>query len=213
MEMINDKLLKKYNSARAASTEGVFITPIFRLSFPALVEKAGMEGSEKKYEVTMLFPEGTDMSAIQNAAVAAASAKFGATPQGKKYVESLKKMSVPPSGFTTPFRDQGEKALDGYVEGLIFSKARSNRKPQVMALEDGKRRALSDDEVLSMAYAGCWCVASVTVFTFDVTTNKGVSLGLNNLLLIADDAAFGGGGVSAAEEFEDFGELDDDFEV
>ncbi len=37
-------------------TESKILTPEFRVSFPAVFEPSGMEGQEKKYSVTMLFP-------------------------------------------------------------------------------------------------------------------------------------------------------------
>jgi hypothetical protein len=155
-----------------------------RLSYPNIWEKSrGEDGFKASYGATLLFPKGADLSIIREAVKHVAIEKFGS----KAGSMSLK----------LPFRDQGEKeGKAGYEKGAVFFRASSDMQPGVLG-PDG--RPLNDQKKL---YAGAWVLATVRPFAFD-KMQKGVSLGLQNLALIADDEAFGGVPANAADEFAD----------
>lgn len=155
------------------------VTKEFRVSFPDLYEARAMEDDdgktgEAKYAVVMLFPKGTDLSAMKAAAQAAVVAKWGADKA--KW----------PSNLRLPFRDQGEKDYEGYEAGSVFVRATSKRKPAVVGYDPSK--ALPEDEM----YPGCYARAEVNAYTYDKKGNKGVAFGLNCLQKTRDGESLGG---------------------
>jgi hypothetical protein len=159
-------------------------TPKFRASYPNLFKskKNDLNGKDE-YSVVALFPKGTDLSALKKVCEEAIKAKWGNEP--KKWPPNLK----------TPFRNQSEKAKTdevtgqtflppGHEEGGIFINLKSAQKPQIV-----KRNPNGDLEDIidtSEIYAGCYLVASVNAFAYDQKGNKGVSLGLNNIMKVGD---------------------------
>lgn len=117
-----------------------------------------------------------------------------------------------------PFRDQAQKEGEGYEPGALFINCSSKRKPQVvdqglkriLAMDDPHREMLGKEGKLSLktpdaVYPGCWVRVSVRPFSFERKGNHGISLGLNNVQLIADDTPLGGGAGAAEDEFAAFG--------
>jgi len=144
------------------------MTPEFRVSFPAVFEPQDFNG-KLTYSVTMLFPKGTDLTALKEAVKAAAEEKWG------------KKV---PAGIRNPIRDGAEKAhLDGY-DGTMFIRASSKTKP---GLVDQNCIEIIDQ---SEFYAGCIARATVLAFAYDQAGNKGVSFLLSNLQKVADGESF-----------------------
>lgn len=159
------------------------MTPEFRASFVNVFRpgKSMEEGKPGKYSVTMLFKPGADLSKLKAAAAQAVKDKWG---------------DKPPKLLRSPFRDQGEKEFDGYVEGAVFINATSDKKP---GLVDGKLQDIIDETEF---YSGCWARATVRAFAYDKAGNKGVAFGLQNVQKLRDDKPLGGGGVKASDEFE-----------
>ena len=60
-------------------------------------------------------------------------------------------------------------------------------------------------------YSGVWAVVSVSFYAYDVSGNKGVACGLNNIMKFKDDDHLGGR-VSAESDFGgmDFDDEDDE---
>jgi hypothetical protein len=56
-------------------------------------------------------------------------------------------------------------------------------------------------------YSGCYGRAAVNFYAFNVSGNKGIACGLNNLQFLDDGEKLSGGGTSAAEDFGE--EMDD----
>lgn len=173
------------------TASGAVCTPAARASFPYLLApqepnaKNGLK--EPKYGVTLLFGAEADFKLLQNLAHAALVEKFG-----KDYAEKYPVLR-------SPFRDQGEKAFDGYVRGLKFITATSgpDYPPGVVDLQG---RPI-DRETAHKVYAGVWLRATVTAYAYD-NKSKGVAFGLNNVQLIRDDEKLGGGGrVDPSQEF------------
>lgn len=152
------------------------ITPEFRVSFPNVFKpgKALQEGAEPKYNVTMLFPKGADLSALKAAVTKAITEKWGADKA--KW----------PKGMRSPFRDQGEKEFEGYVEGAIFVNATSSHRP---GLVDRNLQPILDSADF---YPGCYARADVSAFAYDKAGNKGVAFGLNNIQKLRDGEPLGG---------------------
>lgn len=156
------------------------ITPLCRLSYPHLTKPAEMSG---KYQAELIFPPGTDLSALRTAANLAATNKWG---------------SKLPNKVRSPFRDgdKDREGKDGY-EGCQFIGARATEKPGVV-IGPNRDECLDPSEV----YGGCWVRASVTAFAYEWQGTHGVSFALNNIWKVKDGEPFGTR-ISAQDEFED----------
>lgn len=153
------------------------ITPEFRVSFPNVFRTAKpMAGAtgDPKYGITALFKPGEDLSGLKAAAEEAIVEKWGADK------------SKWPKNLRSPFRDQGEKEFDGYVEGAIFINATSKQRP---GLVDANMNDIIDE---SEFYAGCYARASINAFAYDTAGNRGVAFGLNNVQKLRDGEPLGG---------------------
>lgn len=64
---------------------------------------------------------------------------------------------------------------------------------------------MDEDEI----YSGVWAIVSVTFFGYDVSGNRGVACGLNNIMKFKDGERLGGR-ASAESDFADIGMEDDD---
>lgn len=157
-------------------SETTVMTPRFRVSFPNVLRpgKPMQPGAEPKYGVTMLFPKGTDLSAMKKAAEAACLVAWG--PDTSKW----------PKNFRKPFRDQGEKEFEGYEAGAVFVTATSSKRP---GLVDAQVNEILEEKDF---YPGCYARATVNAFVYDKAGNKGVSFGLNNIQKLADGEPLGG---------------------
>lgn len=166
--------------AQASSSDFRVVTPLARLSYPALSKPAEPmnEGDKPKYQCELIFEKGTDITALRQSATKCAREKWG-----EKIPKNLK----------TPFRsgDADREGKDGY-EGAIFISARSAAKPGIVV---GPNRELCLDE--SEVYGGCYVRASVTAFAYEVKNkagaivNQGVSFALNNVWKVKDGEPFG----------------------
>lgn len=169
------------------------LTPKFRVSFPAIFEAKSFEGSEPKFEVTMLFDKkylATDPTAKKLWAEMLAELK-------KQQAETFK--NGVPSNFHFPVRDgDKEKAdKDGYA-GCYFIKAKSKNKPGVIYYES--RKEVTDENEI---FPGCIMQASLTCFVFN-KISKGLSFGLNNLMFYKEES-------KNVESFSSRGNAESDF--
>ena len=155
-----------------------------RLSFVRLFKPAQIGDSEKKtYGVSLLFPVGADLSILRNVANVVAVEKFGNNPGGK---------------VTSPFLNQGDEPYDGYVDGATFLRCYSpeQNQPQVVDLQG---RVITNENDCPSGY---WALATIRGFAYDVKLKKGVSFGIQNLIVIEADDKFSGRS-SASEDFQD----------
>lgn len=165
-----------------------------RLSYTHVFEKYSPEGSTDggKYMTNILIPKGEKQTIkALNAAIDAAKRQGVVGKWGGKEPKKL----------DLPLRDGDEKDDEVY-EGHLFVNAKSSTRP---GLVDKEKNPIADEEDI---YSGCWCVASVTFYAYDVSGNRGIACGLNNLMKWKDDDRLGGR-VSAAADFEEV-ELDDE---
>jgi hypothetical protein len=167
--------------------DGQIRTCPVRLSFPHIFERQEpMEpGKQGAYGASLLFPVGADLTPLYSAAGDAAKAKWPnlGGPGGPK--------------IKTPFLKQDDMMNYGaFVEGGVYIRAVAYKnRPPVF----NKRHQPVTDE--SAVYPGVWAVCIVNPFTYEQKVNKGVSFGLNGLLLYEDDEQLGGGGVNPESAF------------
>jgi hypothetical protein len=181
---------KKWNEWRnMAQGKNVYsekiTTPIGRFSYPSVFQKSkGMDGAEGKYEVTLLIPKSTDISSLRKELETVAKEAFGTKFQ------SLEKLKNP------PVRDGDEKDPGDPARGHWIIRAKSSRRPGVV----GPDKLPIDEE--QEIYGGCYGRLNVTVGSYSMTGNWGVTLFLNAVQKAKDGERFGGSGGSAEDAFE-----------
>ena len=157
-----------------------------RLSFPWVFKKqeAMEEGGKPKYAATLLFPHGADLTVLRKAAEQTVREKWG-EGAGKKFT------------IHSPFRDQKDKAerYDGYTPGAYFITSSSERKPPVV---DTKRVPVVDE---AKVYPGVWALVIVRPFAYEKKVKRGISFGLQSLMIFHDDVQLGGGAIDPETAF------------
>lgn len=147
-------------------------TPYATLSFANIfTPRPKFEGQKPVYSCSLIFDPTQQKSAaykaLQDACITEAKKKWGDNVD-------LKKLKM-------PFRDAGEKTYDGYHPGHVFVSPWSANKPGVV--DTNRQDVLLPEEV----WSGQLVRANVSVFAYDVSGKKGVSLGLNHLQIIQSE--------------------------
>ena len=164
-----------------------------RLSYANLFEPRENKNRELRYSTSLIIPKDHPQVDELHAIIdAEGEQKFG-----KKWAGMRKR--------NDPFHDADEDD-DPVYEGMMYINPSSKRKPQVV---DRQVQPILDE---SEIWSGCYCNVSIAVFHFDVTENKGVSFGLNNIQLVKEGERLGGA-PNADEEFSAIDADDDDFDM
>lgn len=170
------------------------VTGEVRFSYLHVFEPHAIEpGQDEKYSVSLLIPKSdkktlTKIKKAVEAAKVAGQAKFG----GK----------IPPN-LKTPLRDgDTERPDQEEYKGHYFINANSTNKP---GLVDANVDPIMDSTEL---YSGCYGRASVNFYAYNVSGNRGIACGLNNLQKTRDGETLGGR--SRAEDDFDAVEVEDD---
>lgn len=171
-----------------------------RFSYAHVFEPHASNGNaEPKYSVCILIPkEDTKTVELIEKCIAAAQEKGKTTKWGGKI----------PKNCGTPLRDGDEEEKGPEYEGMYFMNASSKQKPGIRVLENGKVIEALDHEDF---YSGCWGAVSVNFFPYDSSGNKGVGVGLNNLIKTRDDERLAGG-TTAEQDFGDMGDSEDELD-
>lgn len=98
-----------------------------------------------------------------------------------------------------PLRDgDTDKEDDEVYDNHYFLNAKSTTRPGIC--DKNKVAIVDEDEI----YSGVWAYVSVTFFAYDVSGNRGVACGLNNIMKFKDGERLGG----RASAESDFGGID-----
>ena len=166
-----------------------------RLSYTHLFSKYSPDGDPDngKYMTNVLIPkeEKETVKALNAAIEAAKKAGIVSKWDGKE-----------PKKLDMPLRDGDEKDDDVYADHFYVN-AKSNTRPGIV---DKDLTPIVDEEEI---YSGVWAYVSVTFYGYDVSGNRGIACGLNNIKKFKDDDKLGGR-VSAESDFADFDDEDDD---
>ena len=165
-----------------------------RLSFTHVFNKYSPNGEgDGKYMTNVLIPksEKKTIKALEQAIEAAKKAGVVSKWGGKE-----------PKKLDMPLRD-GEDKEDDVYQDHFYINAKCNTRPGVV---DKNKNPVVDEEEM---YSGVWAFVSVTFYAYDVSGNRGVACGLNNLMKFKDDDHLGGR-VSADSDFADIDDVDDE---
>jgi hypothetical protein len=162
------------------------ITGKVRFSYAHVFEPSAInEGDDKKYSVSILIPK-KDLETLAKIKKAVEAAK----QEGKGKWNG----KIPPV-LKLPLRDgDAERPDDEAYEGMMFLNASSKNKPGIV--DENTDPVMSKDDF----YSGCFGRASVNFYAFNVSGNKGIAVGLNNLQKLEDGDRLSGG-PSAADDF------------
>ncbi|MDD4352278.1 MAG: DUF2815 family protein [Candidatus Gracilibacteria bacterium] len=173
----------------------IYTTTAFRVSYPDLfVPKAQMGDTNKmRYTLNMLFPKKAIVEALQNSGHRVS--KYLATDELKGFKIAMAKNARANFGpevnlaalKITKFRD-GDLAkesgrIDENEKGYIVVRTSSKDKPRCYGPD--MVEIIDPTEI----YAGCWARAALTISPF-FKPQHGVTIYLNHVQKIADDAAF-----------------------
>ncbi len=165
------------------------ITPEFRASYARVFEPAPSNPDDPEsdlvYSVQMIFSKDTDLSELKSAAEAAMAAKFG--DDKSKW----------PKNYRSPFRDGDTERDQPEYQNAIFMNCKTKNQPGIV--DQNVQPILSQDDF----YSGCYARASIVFYGYDQRGNKGVGVGLNNLMKVRDGERLDGRR-SAEEEFAAF---------
>lgn len=169
---------------------GNYMTGPVRLSWTKwLHEKQKNEESGREtYSVVPLFPPGADLSVLNMAVTEAAAAAFPQNMTAQGFVWH---------GIGSPFHDQAEKTLkyEGYTPGAIYFNTSTEFPPSIV---DPNMNPIVDK---TRVYPGVWGMLAVNCYAYGdrpkpgrPAFKKGVSFGLQSVVIIGDDQNIGGGG-------------------
>lgn len=176
------------------------VTGMVRLSFCNLFEpRVNEDGTKGRYDCCLLIDK-SDKKTIEciNKAIENAKAK------GVKEKWSNKL----PKNLQLPMHDGDEKEDDQYSEqftGKMFLNPKSKSRPGIV---DKHGAPIIDPEEL---YSGCYVLAALSFFPYDTNGNKGVGVGIDNILKVKDGDSLAGK-PSASNDFDgvEFDDEDDD---
>lgn len=151
-------------------------TPVGRVSYPNVHEADNnSEFADGKYKITLLIPKETDIKIIKQACHEAATTRWPGVKEGQYNVffqdgDNLAKPKTEAKGcWVVKFKSKNAPRIVG---------------PDVKPLEAGE-----------MIYGGCWARVSFRAGAYDSPQSpikKSVTLYLQNVQKIKDDAPFGG---------------------
>ena len=111
-----------------------------------------------------------------------------------------------PKNIKTPLRDADEEEVEdeAYINKMWLN-ASTRQKPGIVS------RKVEEIVDHSEVYSGCYCNVAVNFYAFSVDGNKGIAAGLNNIQKVRDGERLAGGS-SAADDFEELEDEDDDLD-
>lgn len=163
-----------------------------RLSYANIfVAKAAPGSTDLKYSTAILIDK-TDKKTVDAIKAAIELAKVPAKLGG----------TIPPN-LKTPLRDGDiEKPNDPNYKGMYFLNANNKKQPGIV---DRNRQAILDPNAV---YSGCYARVNITLYPFNVPTQKGIGCALNHVQFWEDGEALDGR-IGVDEAFGDDGEFDD----
>ncbi|MBI2240268.1 MAG: DUF2815 family protein [Magnetospirillum gryphiswaldense] len=182
-------------------------TPLARLAFTqSLFKPQDRDNGKKQYGCSLLFAKSEDLSALQNAALKAATDEWG-----EKAVQWIKDGII-----HSPFLDgDGPQGLNKKT-GERHAGFAGCRFIRVISGEDyppklfsKQVRPISGQEEL---YSGCYGYAVVNAFTWEnKEKGKGISFGVSMIQVAKDGEKLGGGGGANPDQF--FDKIEDEGEA
>jgi hypothetical protein len=180
---------------KAKKLDTVFISPIFRVSFPNLDEVNTLSG---KYQLDCLFEANSDnkkwFKHCKAVAAQVARDKFGS-----KLPKNFKNIAIK--------NGTDKQGVEGYEDTIFITpKATASRPPNLRDLSNS--RGLKKGEI----YGGCYARAKLSIFAYSGDFN-GVTWGLDAVQFVEDGERFGDERIGGDSDFDDLSEdvADDEY--
>lgn len=172
------------------------VTGLVRFSYAHLFEPSSVEeGGEKKYSLSIIIPKSDKQTIAKIKAAIEAAKEQGKTSKFKGKI---------PANLKLPLRDgDTEREDDDAYKGSYFINCSSKQKP---GLVDKDLNPILDQADL---YSGCFGRVSINFYPFDVSGNKGIACGLNNVQKLKDGDPLAGRS-KAEDDFAEVMEMEDD---
>lgn len=168
------------------------VTPKGQFSYPSLfTPKINTLNGNKEYSVDILFPKSTDLKTVHEGINAAIEKKFGSDK------------TKHPKNLRSPIRDGDEKENNPEYAGKYYITCKCNaekNKPQVF---DRSRKQLVHESDIA---GGDFGHVLLNFYAYEKSGNKGVSAGLNGVMLVEKTSEPFSGSKSAFEAFESLAE-------
>lgn len=155
-----------------------------RLSFPNIFKKGKPipPNTEGTWGSVLMFPKDADLALLYRQAQDVALAQWPSATKLK---------------LKNPFLQQDEMVqYGGFTPGGVYIRSVAYEvQPPVWTQ--------SHQPIIDPArvYPGVWAVCTIKAFPYDKGVNKGVSFGLNSVMIVADDQPLGGGGSDPNHDF------------
>lgn len=174
------------------------ITGLVRFSYVHVFEpSAASDDAEPKYSVSIIIDKSDEKTLAAIKLAIEEAKKLGKS----KLTDSKGRI---PQSLKQPLRDGDiDRPDDEAYAGCMFLSASSFRKPGVVGKNPSV--ALEEDEF----YSGCYGRASLNFYAFNKGNSRGIACGLNNVQKLEDGDRLDGG-TSAAEDFGDGSDFDDE---
>lgn len=177
-------------------------TENFRMSFPYLLETREGDDGRKTYQLTMLYPPGSDLKPLNAAMKAAMVEKYGA--DNSKWP----KLRRGPKDVLRDFAEynaETKKPLAGDWTGWTMVRCSASEKfpPGIVGPTknaNGKFPIITDAREI---YGGRWARATLDAYVYERKDGKGVTFGLQNVQLLKHDTKFGGAVSAPESDFDD----------
>ena len=175
------------------------ITTLVRFSYLNAFEAKANPSGDLKFSASILVPkeDKAGIKAIQNAINMAI----------QKGLDTNKFTKAQISGLRLPLRDGDEEFDNGTrgaeYQGCFFLNSSSNNKPGVVKAQAGGPPVpiFDPDEFFS----GCYGRADINFFPYNQAGNRGIGVGLNNLMLVKEGERLDGR-QKAEDAFKDYTE-------
>jgi hypothetical protein len=192
----------------ADSTTTKVITGKVRLSYAKIWQAEPDDNGVLWYSSSILIPKSDKETLKKIKASVDVAKELGKSRWGGKI----------PANVKLPLRDgDEERPDDDAYTGCYFLNAKSKTQPGIAKPigkgPDGKTK-LQEITDSTEVYSGCYVKVSLDFYPFDTKGNRGIAVGLNNIVKI-QDGEFLGGKASVYDDFanEEFDDVydDDDF--
>jgi hypothetical protein len=182
----------------------------FRMSFPVLppMPPRKDDAGRETYQLSMLYPPGTDQTPFRNALREAMVVKFGPDPKQWPRIKQTPDLVLKDFG---EYNRNAKTPLSGNWDSWLLIRANSTASPTTKPpnvvgpiMIDKKFPVITD---LREIYGGRWARATIDGYHFDIKNkNSGVTFGLSNVQLLKHDKRFAGDRPDAEQDFDDASE-------
>lgn len=166
-----------------AAKETQIVTPVFRISFPAVFTAVPNELRADKrleYKLVMLFDkkDKAALTPMYDLMKKVANHRFGAGAKGLR--NPFKDGDIAKNTAEELIKDKNPA-----YEGMMILNSWSKNKPGVVNAKN--EIVLDHDEV----YGGCFCRAQLNCYAYEAAGNRGVAFGLMHVQKVRDGDPFG----------------------